>query len=226
MIALELTLTTLILFIITFAASLIYYRRIKSAQKEYEGAKEIVDSIVSVFNKQLLKIERSFNSLESRVFRASISSEEAYKLSKEAIESVEREANKIQNISRRVEENEKIITSLKNEIQNISKRPSYAPPLKDIESPIPIQNNIILEQLTETEIEVLAIIEDKGEASVPEIKNRVNKTREHTARLLKKLYDKGFIDRNTNTMPYKYHIRKEIKDNIQTLKQNKFIEQA
>ena len=58
------------------------------------------------------------------------------------------------------------------------------------------------------------MIVDFGEGAVPEIKVRIDKTREHTARLLKKLYDKGFIDRNTNSMPYRYSIRKEIRDLI------------
>ena len=58
------------------------------------------------------------------------------------------------------------------------------------------------------------MIVDFGEGTVPEIKERIDKTREHTARLLKKLYDKGFIDRNTSSMPYRYSIRKEIRDLI------------
>lgn len=216
--ALEVNITALVLLIVTSTASLIYYLRIKRAQEEYENAKGVVDGIVSVFNRHISKIERSFNDLESRVVKADIVSEEAYKLSKEAIESVEKGIKETHNISRRVEENEKTIITLKNEIQNLSKRPSYAASSKMIESPIPMPSNIVLDQLTDTEIEVLEIIEDKGEASVPEIRSRIKKTREHTARLLKKLYDKGFIDRNTNTMPYKYHIRKEIKETIQNLK--------
>jgi len=218
MIALEDNLTTLILLIITSTASIIYYIKIKRAHEAYEGAKSIVDSIVSVFNRQLLKIEKSFSSLESRVIKADISSEEAYRLSKEVKESFERTLDDLQNISKRVEENEKAIATFKNEFQYISKKTAYSPSFKKIETAIPIQSNIVLDQLTDTEIEVLEIIDDKGEASVPEIRSKINKTREHTARLLKKLYDNGFIDRNTNTMPYKYYIRKEIKETIQSLK--------
>ena len=62
------------------------------------------------------------------------------------------------------------------------------------------------------------MIVDTGEGTVPEIKEIIEKTREHTARLLKKLYDKGFVDRNTSSMPYRYSIRKEIRDLI--LEQN------
>ena len=65
--------------------------------------------------------------------------------------------------------------------------------------------NVLLSILT-----VLKIIDEMGEGSVPEIRGRIQKTREHTARLLKKLFDRGFIDRNTSGMPYRYHLRKEI----------------
>jgi predicted transcriptional regulator len=55
-----------------------------------------------------------------------------------------------------------------------------------------------------------------GDGSVPEIREKIQKTREHTARLLKKLFDRGFIDRNTRSMPYRYHLRKEIVEIVKT----------
>ncbi len=88
-----------------------------------------------------------------------------------------------------------------------------------VDAPIPLEQNAILESLTETELKVLTLIEELGEGSVPAIRERINKTREHTARLLKKLFEMGFIDRNTSGMPYRYYIRKEIKELIQRKKE-------
>jgi DNA-binding MarR family transcriptional regulator len=79
-----------------------------------------------------------------------------------------------------------------------------------LDAPIPLQQGDVLDQLTPTEFDVLTLIDEMGEGSVPEIRERIQKTREHTARLLKKLFDKGFIDRNTSSMPYRYHLRKEV----------------
>ncbi|MBT5641569.1 MarR family transcriptional regulator [Candidatus Bathyarchaeota archaeon] len=87
-----------------------------------------------------------------------------------------------------------------------------------VTAPIPVEGNNILQQITGTEMDVLKMIVDLGEGTVPEIKDVISKTREHTARLLKKLYEKGFIDRNTSSMPYRYSIRKEIRELI--LEQN------
>jgi DNA-binding MarR family transcriptional regulator len=88
-----------------------------------------------------------------------------------------------------------------------------------VEAPIPVMQDRIIEQLTETEFSVLAIIDELGEGSVPDIKERIQKTREHTARLLKKLYERGYIDRSTSSMPYRYYIRKEIKEIVAQHKQ-------
>ena len=90
----------------------------------------------------------------------------------------------------------------------------------DMEAPIPLKQEAVLDQLTQTELEVLTLIEEIGEGSVPEIRKRIEKTREHTARLLKKLYERGFIDRNTSRMPYRYYVRKEIKELIQRQREN------
>jgi predicted transcriptional regulator len=73
----------------------------------------------------------------------------------------------------------------------------------------------VLAQLTETEFTALKKITELGEGTVPKIKEHIGTTREHTARMLKKLYESGFVDRSTNTMPYKYSVRKEIRDLIQ-----------
>lgn len=39
-----------------------------------------------------------------------------------------------------------------------------------------------------------------------DIKNAIGKTREHTARLLKKLYDDNFVERDSTNKPFKYKI--------------------
>jgi DNA-binding MarR family transcriptional regulator len=67
---------------------------------------------------------------------------------------------------------------------------------------------------------VLTFLEDFNEGSVPQIREKIGKTREHTARTLKKLYDKGFVDRNTSSMPYRYSVRKEMRELILQKKDN------
>jgi DNA-binding Lrp family transcriptional regulator len=50
----------------------------------------------------------------------------------------------------------------------------------------------------------------EGAKTAPEIKDRVHLSREHTARLMKKLYEEGYVERETGKIPFKYNIKKEM----------------
>jgi DNA-binding MarR family transcriptional regulator len=122
---------------------------------------------------------------------------------------------KVKELSDRVVVIEKSINNMKKELSILASQPRVVIPTQNsLDAPIPLQEDSVLQELTDTELEVLKMIVDFGEGTVPEIKEHIQKTREHTARLLKKLYDKGYIDRNTSSMPYRYSIRKEIRDLI------------
>jgi len=215
---LEFLFATISLLTVTVAASFIYYRRIKQAQGEYEGAQDLVKSITLGFTKQLARFTKTIDRMEDDTIKAQHSAKEAFESSREALDIAKEGLEKTRSLAENLEETEKAMDSLKTEIQRISTSRVAFTPQKDVDAPIPLQQGAILEQLTPTEVEVLSIVEELGEGSVPEIRERINKTREHTARLLKKLYERGFVDRNTSSMPYRYNIRKEIKELIQQQK--------
>lgn len=50
-----------------------------------------------------------------------------------------------------------------------------------------------------------------------DIQTALKKSREHTSRLMKKLFDDGFVERNTNSKPYIYSITEKGKQKIQPL---------
>jgi hypothetical protein len=58
---------------------------------------------------------------------------------------------------------------------------------------------------TETETKVLRLLAEGPRSSV-EIKERVGRSREHTARLMKALFDRGLVVRNDRNKPYVYEI--------------------
>jgi hypothetical protein len=121
---------------------------------------------------------------------------------------------KVKELNNRVESIETSIESMRDDLNKLASQPRVISQVQPVTAAIPVEGGNILQQITETEMEVLKMIVDLGEGTVPEIKDVINKTREHTARLLKKLYEKGYIDRNTSSMPYRYSIRKEIRDLI------------
>jgi len=203
---------------VTVVASSIYYRRITQAQGEYEDAKDIVKNITLGFTRQLNRIGRNIYRIEENTNKSQQSASEALKTSSAALEISNQSLNAVKLLTNKLGETDKKMDTISNEIDRLSKSYKIPLPQKALDAPIPIQQEDIIDQLTETELDMLIIIEEMGEGKVPEIRDRIKKTREHTARLLKKLYEKGFIDRNTSRMPYRYIIRKEIRDIIQQQK--------
>jgi predicted transcriptional regulator len=56
----------------------------------------------------------------------------------------------------------------------------------------------------------LELLSAEGAKTAPEIKERVHLSREHTARLMKKLYEGGYLERETGKIPFKYSVKKEM----------------
>ncbi|MBC8224159.1 MarR family transcriptional regulator [Candidatus Bathyarchaeota archaeon] len=206
----ELFFATLMLFAVTTIASFIYYKKISQAQEEYEESRDLVRGITNGFTRQISRLTTAISGFESDASDAHRVAAQALEATRVAVEASKAGVDERKLLAERFEGTEKAIEEMKKEIQEISKRPVPLVQAIPMDAPIPLQQRDVLGQLTLTEFDVLTLIDEMGEGSVPEIREKIQKTREHTARLLKKLFDKGFIDRNTSSMPYRYHLRKEI----------------
>ena len=206
----ELFFATLTLFVVTSVASFIYYMKISQAQEEYENARDIVRGITSGFTRQISRLTAAISSFEGDASDAHRVAAQAIEASKVAVEASKSGVDERKALAEQLKSAEKTLEDLRKEIQELFRRPVPPASAAPMDAPIPLQQRDVLDQLTPTEFEVLTMIDELGEGSVPEIRERIQKTREHTARLLKKLFDRGFIDRNTSSMPYRYHLRKEI----------------
>lgn len=71
---------------------------------------------------------------------------------------------------------------------------------------ISIGGGDILGSLTPTEQETLQILSREGPKAAPELGRRLKKSREHTSRLMKKLYLEGYVDRESNHAPFRYKV--------------------
>jgi len=61
-------------------------------------------------------------------------------------------------------------------------------------------------RLTDVEEKILKMLEEKP-CTTGEIKKAIGRSREHTARIMKKLFDEGYIHRDESKRPYTYRIR-------------------
>jgi predicted transcriptional regulator len=99
------------------------------------------------------------------------------------------------------------ITGVEGQMKQVSSLPETR-----LEAAIPIRRDKALAQLTPTELSALELLASEGPKTAPEIKEKVSLSREHTARLMKKLYEEGYLERETGKIPFRYSVKKEMEN--------------
>jgi uncharacterized membrane protein len=123
---------------------------------------------------------------------------------------------KLKNIETAQETLRNRITGFEEHIQRLSVTPLQKEAISEVAlPPIPIKRDKALAALTETEITVLEILSKEGAKTAPEIRERVHLSREHTARLMKKLYEDGYLEREAGKIPFRYTVKKEMEALLQ-----------
>jgi DNA-binding CsgD family transcriptional regulator len=216
-----------IILVATIGASVEYYRQIRKAQREYEKAKQAVEDIVLSFNRELKReanrLELIAYKVEGNTAKANTSIKVADSVEKriapfesrlKAISEVDADIlSKIAKVDKKMQNLEEVDQTLKTKIMEVEaqiQKLSIIPEIKS-EPVIPIKRDKAMAALTDTEITVLEMLSAEGSKTAPEIKERVQLSREHTARLMKKLYEKGYLERETGKIPFKYSVKKEMK---------------
>jgi DNA-binding MarR family transcriptional regulator len=81
---------------------------------------------------------------------------------------------------------------------------------------IPVAETSVIARLTQTELQVLELLQEKGSLPAPEIGREINKSREHTARLMKSLFEQGYVDRETGRIPFRYRLTEKIRETMKS----------
>ena len=81
-----------------------------------------------------------------------------------------------------------------------------------VEKPVSVPNIPNIEHVSPTDY-VLRLITNKAMTS-RDIQITTKKSREHTSRLMKKLFESGLVERNTETKPYTYSITEKGKSKV------------
>jgi chromosome segregation ATPase len=213
------------LLLVAMSASALYYRRIRRAREEYEKAKNTVGDIIMSFNRQFQTQENELRAVAHRIDIVSSENEKVVRKVEQYDKRLSDLANTIEDVpaiekklSTQIEEMTKKVDDIKasqdktmQRIAEVEKLKHKVPlPEAKIEAAIPIKKEKALAPLTETELTVLENIAKEGEKTAPEIREEIKLTREHTARLMKKLYEDGYLERDTHKMPYTYRLKEEM----------------
>ena len=210
----------------TVGASVEYYRQIRKAKKEYEKAKEAVEDIVLSFNREL---QREADKIEIMAYRVESSTSKA-DAGLKRVESIEKKVApfeiqikaiaensadslaRVKDVDEKMRDVEASHETLKAKIAGLEEQLQkfFLVPEGKSEPVIPIKRDKAMAALTDTEVVVLEMLSMEGAKTAPEIKDRVHLSREHTARLMKKLYEEGYVERETGKIPFKYNVKKEM----------------
>ncbi|PVX24990.1 MAG: hypothetical protein CW716_08955 [Candidatus Bathyarchaeum sp.] len=216
---------TSVLLAVTVLAIFLYYRRLKVLRYEYERARGVVEDIV-------VGVDTQFRRQKDRVLYVAEKIEAASLENKKVVNRIEEYEGRLTNLTNTVRDVPQIeervsgqLRAMRSEVEGIKeaqnkvmqklgeiekiKQEPYVPEMK-IEAAIPIKREKALEPLTETELMVLETIGTEGEKTAPDIREKIGLTREHTARLMKKLYKDGYLERDTHKMPYVYRLKEEM----------------
>lgn len=80
-------------------------------------------------------------------------------------------------------------------------------------APVGVVTEHTLTKLTPTERKVLELLMS-GPKAGPEIGRVMMKSREHTARLMKSLFEEGFVGRETGRQPYEYRLSDKVREGM------------
>ena len=210
----------------TIGAAIKYYKQLRRAQQEYEKAEQVVDDIVLSFNRQIKQEASKLELVAYKIEAVSSKSDNALKKAEEAdkkllsfeskigvaLEDREKLLMRLEEVDKKVRDtavSQEALTAKISAIEEQSRQLSMFPEAK-IEAVIPIKREKVLAPLTETELSVLEMLSSEGPKTAPEIKEKIKLSREHTARLMKKLYESGYLERETTKIPFKYSVKKEM----------------
>ncbi len=80
--------------------------------------------------------------------------------------------------------------------------------------PSVVQPGSLISITTPTELQVLTLLAGEGPKSAPEIGRVVGRSREHTARLMKRLFDEGYVRRDQSRIPFRYSTLERVKQSF------------
>ncbi len=212
---------SMLFLLLTVATTLFYYKRIRHASKAYEEARNAVGDVVISFDKQLSSQEAQLGATMQRIEAQAARND---RLSRRLDEQENRVSAGLADLNSKIttfpdlESVKTTLEDLQGKVEGLSKaqeewkKRAMTVTDSQIEAVIPLKREQALAPLTETELRVLEFIatSPSSERTAPEVKEMIRLTREHTARLMKKLYQGGYLERRAERTPYAYSVKEEM----------------
>ena len=192
--------------------TLIYIKKSLNVSREYTRAKNIIEEVILSFRKDIEELKERIEDFERRFSHIELPDLKQIKIDLETVSSkVSRLQESYLELNNKIE---KMKTNMnrtpKENVRDEELRRERSQTIH-LESAFPLEKEKAITSLTPTELRVLEILSTEGDKTVREIRSRIGLTREHTGRLMKSLYDKGYVERRTDRIPYVYRIKEEMR---------------
>jgi hypothetical protein len=114
----------------------------------------------------------------------------------------------------------KLILELEHIKSKMSEVPERRQGIEGLPKPVNLRTAIsegdVLAALTPTERSTLEILRVEGAKGAPELGKRLSKSREHTSRLMKKLYMEGYVSRESSRAPFRYKLNDVVRSALES----------
>ena len=194
-------------------------RRFDISRMSYREARQMLSAIVGSLSRRIeqnevltRELSEQLQILSASQGRLSVEGEKADKerllgFMQDWMGNVKRVIEKVDGLQKNLKTVEQEVQEMRARVNQLSvpgKRAVGTP-----EAPVGVVTEVTLAKLSPTEREVLEVLAG-GAKAAPEIGRLVTKSREHTARLMKSLFEQGFVEREANRQPYEYRLNDKV----------------
>ena len=208
----EIAMLTIISITIGFTSKIIYDNiRGNQVRSQLQFANNIIESVASDYSRRLKEFDKAFAELRLAIdILGQKMQETVHSRNTSPVEQV-------------IDGHLKTMTSHDTSQQGINTEGTQTNVLTNITPSASISTrnhgSDLADTRSETIYHVLRLLSENDRTS-REIQHAIGKSREHTSRLLKRLYEAGLINRETNSKPFKYSISDAVRLGSQDLSAN------
>jgi uncharacterized protein YukE len=196
-------------------------RRFDISRMSYREARQMLSAMVGSLSSRIeqnegltRELSEQLQILSANHARLSVEGENADK--ERLLGLIQDWMGNVKRVIEKVDGLQKNLRSVEQEVQEMGARVNHLSLLGKRavgtpEAPVGVVTEITLAKLSPTERGVLELLAD-GAKAAPEIGRLVAKSREHTARLMKSLFEQGFVEREANRQPYEYRLNDKVRE--------------
>jgi len=184
------------------------------ATKEYKEARTVVRAIIMTYTERLTRQEENCHAINTDLTRLKDSYGKLEAKQNPPIEFAKQTIAASSELTEALKETSVRIKVLNEALSNreqgsIDSANPGGPNVKTLQ--IAVKSS---EEMTSTEIHTLKILVTEGVKTSTQLHERVGRSREHFARLMKRLYERGYVDRDTSKTPFLYKINESIAQKV------------